>query len=97
GDRQAALQDFETLEREVDDPGVRLELAKLYEHHLKAYGRAIRVVEQGTTETDSAAQRRKARLRRKIARANSSSNATEEQASLPLALHTTKNVDITTG
>ncbi|HOT12051.1 MAG TPA: ribonuclease H-like domain-containing protein, partial [Polyangiaceae bacterium] len=45
GDRQAALQDFETLEREVDDPGVRLELAKLYEHHLKAYGRAIRVVE----------------------------------------------------
>jgi uncharacterized protein len=68
GDRALALSDFEALATEVDDPSVRLELAKLYEHHVKAPLRALDVVEQGTGEAPEAVARRRARLERKLKR-----------------------------
>jgi uncharacterized protein YprB with RNaseH-like and TPR domain len=65
GDRARALSDFEELASVVDDPSVRLELAKLYEHFVKAPRRALELVYRGTSEPDSAAERRRARLERK--------------------------------
>lgn len=65
GDRTRALADFEELAGVVDDPAVRLELAKLYEHFVKAPGRALELVNQGTSEPEGATQRRRARLQRK--------------------------------
>ncbi|MFT3764286.1 MAG: ribonuclease H-like domain-containing protein [Minicystis sp.] len=68
GDKARALEDYEALAAEVDDPAVRLELAKLYEHHVKAFEDALKIVERGTGEDDEAAVRRKERLERKRAR-----------------------------
>jgi uncharacterized protein len=65
GDRARALRDFEALAGDVDDPALRLELAKLYEHFVKDPVRALGVLDQGTTETDEAAQKRRSRLLRK--------------------------------
>ena len=47
GDKARALADFEALAATVDDPTVRLELAKLYEHHAKDAARALALVECG--------------------------------------------------
>jgi uncharacterized protein YprB with RNaseH-like and TPR domain len=69
GDRDRALADFEALVGTVDDAGLRLELAKLYEHHLKSPVTALAVVERGTGEGAPAAERRKVRLARKIEQA----------------------------
>jgi uncharacterized protein YprB with RNaseH-like and TPR domain len=66
GDRMAALCDFEALSEELDDPALRLELAKLYEHTVKQPLRALELVEQGTGETAQQLQRRRARLLRKL-------------------------------
>jgi len=68
GDRVSALKDFETLCDEVDEPKIRLELAKLYEHHVKEPLRALQWVQQGTGESDEATARRTARLQRKISK-----------------------------
>ncbi|MCA9598909.1 MAG: ribonuclease H-like domain-containing protein [Myxococcales bacterium] len=68
GDRARALADFEALAADVDEPAVRLELAKLYEHHVKEPVRALALVEQGTGEAPEALERRRARLTRKIAK-----------------------------
>jgi uncharacterized protein YprB with RNaseH-like and TPR domain len=68
GDRARALSRFEELARSVDDPDVRLELAKLYEHHVKEPALALRVVESGTSETEAATEHRRRRLQRKLAR-----------------------------
>ncbi|HLV21311.1 MAG TPA: ribonuclease H-like domain-containing protein, partial [Polyangiaceae bacterium] len=68
GDRAAALSDFEALSADVDDPAVRLELAKLYEHHAKDLARALELLAQGTSESPEASERRRARLERKLAR-----------------------------
>jgi hypothetical protein len=68
GDRARALDDFEALAQEVDDPAVRLELAKLYEHWVKDALRALRLVEAGTGESEQAAARRRARLAKKARR-----------------------------
>jgi hypothetical protein len=65
GDRARALADFEALAASVDDPSVRLELAKLYEHWAKAPARALECVAQGTGEAPLGTQRRKDRLERK--------------------------------
>jgi uncharacterized protein len=66
GDRDRALADFENLVSEVDDPAVRLELAKLYEHHRRAPAAAMQMVQQGTSEPEDAAARRRSRLQRKL-------------------------------
>jgi hypothetical protein len=68
GDKARALSDFETLAAAVDDPRVRLELAKLYEHHAKDAARALSVVLQGTGESEEKRSRRAARLSAKAAR-----------------------------
>lgn len=68
GDIAKALADFEALLDEAPDPAVRLELAKLYEHFVKEPARALGLVEQGTSETEEAAVRRRARLEKKVAR-----------------------------
>jgi hypothetical protein len=68
GDRARALQDFESLSKDVDDPALRLELAKLYEHFVKDPRRALQVLDQGTGEAESAAEKRRQRLERKAKR-----------------------------
>jgi uncharacterized protein YprB with RNaseH-like and TPR domain len=69
GDRARALEDFETLAATVDDPAVRLELSKLYEHWVKHPTRALEWAQRGTGEDDERARRRAERLMRKAARA----------------------------
>ncbi|WP_433936925.1 ribonuclease H-like domain-containing protein [Sorangium cellulosum] len=68
GDKARALSDYEALAAEIDDPAVRLELAKLYEHHVRAFARALELADQGTAEPEPAQARRRARLQRKIDR-----------------------------
>jgi hypothetical protein len=68
GDRVRALEDFEALAAVVDDPSVRLELAKLYEHWVRSPARALAWAEQGTGESPERAARRASRLARKAAR-----------------------------
>ena len=68
GDRAQALRDFEQLAGEVNDPAVRLELAKLYEHYLKDPARAREVTLLGTGEADDAQAKREVRLEAQIAR-----------------------------
>jgi uncharacterized protein len=65
GDRAGALEDFETLAAAVDDPAVRLELAKLYEHWVGAPSRALEWAARGTGETPEATAKRTRRLVRK--------------------------------
>ncbi|MFO7179645.1 MAG: ribonuclease H-like domain-containing protein, partial [Pseudomonadota bacterium] len=65
GDKARALSDLEVLVEEVDDPALRLELAKLYEHFVKEPLRALALVERGTAEPELARERRRARLERK--------------------------------
>jgi uncharacterized protein YprB with RNaseH-like and TPR domain len=68
GDRAEALLHFEAFAAEVDDPAVRLELAKLYEHHLRAPVSALGWVLQGTGEAPELTERRRARLQGKISK-----------------------------
>ena len=68
GDRACALADFESLACAVDDPSVRLELAKLYEHWVKEPARALTWVERGTGEAPEHTQKRADRLARKADR-----------------------------
>ncbi|MGK3993935.1 ribonuclease H-like domain-containing protein [Sorangium sp. So ce1024] len=68
GDKARALSDYEALAAEIDDPAVRLELAKLYEHHVRAFARALELADKGTAEPEPAQARRRARLQRKIDR-----------------------------
>jgi uncharacterized protein YprB with RNaseH-like and TPR domain len=68
GDRARALGDLETLVEELDEPKLRLELAKLYEHFVKEPLRALALVERGTGESEPASAKRRARLERKLAK-----------------------------
>jgi uncharacterized protein YprB with RNaseH-like and TPR domain len=68
GDRDRALQDLEALLAEVDCPNARLDLAKLYEHHVKDAARALDLVGLGIAEDDARAEKRRARLARKVER-----------------------------
>jgi len=54
-----------TLVDTVDDDTLRLELAKLYEHHAKAPLAALRLVRLGTRESREKAAKREQRLLRK--------------------------------
>jgi uncharacterized protein len=65
GDKAQALADFASLVETVDDPALRLELAKLYEHHAKEPLKALELLDRGTGEGAEAAQRRRGRLERK--------------------------------
>lgn len=66
GDRARALADYEALAASVSDPAIRLELAKLYEHHAKDAVRALHVVLAGTSESEERRAHRAARLTRKV-------------------------------
>jgi hypothetical protein len=68
GDRALALASFQAAEREIDDPAVRLELAKLYEHFVKRPVEALELARRGTGEKPDAHQRRLDRLAKKAAR-----------------------------
>jgi uncharacterized protein len=72
GDRARAMADFEVLVATVDEPDVRLELAKLYEHYVRAPERALSLTVAGTGETPLAATKRKRRLVAKVERAAAS-------------------------
>jgi uncharacterized protein len=69
GDKARALADYEVLAAEVDDPRVRLELCKLYEHHVRSFALALALVERGTGEGAEGMEKRKSRLTRKLGRA----------------------------
>jgi hypothetical protein len=69
GDRNRALVEFEAAALALDDPALRLELAKLYEHFMKEPARALACVLAGTGEDEDALDRRRARLMRKAERA----------------------------
>ena len=66
GEREAALVDFEELAAQVDCPKARLELAKLYEHVRKAPALALAVASRGTAERPDLADKRRARLEKKV-------------------------------
>lgn len=66
GDRARAMADFEALAAAVDEPTVRLDLAKLYEHYVKAPERALAMTEQGTGEAPELVRKRRRRLATKI-------------------------------
>jgi hypothetical protein len=64
------MADFESLASTVDEPAVRLELAKLYEHYVKAPAQALAMTEQGTGERPEQASKRQRRLVAKVAKAS---------------------------
>ncbi len=68
GDRDMALEDFKVLCETIDDPRIRLELAKLYEHHVGHPEQALKYVALGTGENEAAALRRRNRLEAKALR-----------------------------
>ena len=68
GDRASALADFEKLAATLDDPALRLELAKLHEHWSRSPDRALEWAVRGTGESAERAERRTRRLARKIGR-----------------------------
>jgi hypothetical protein len=68
GNSLEALADWERANEAIDDPDLRLRLAKLYEHFCKEPARALEMVERGVGETADAEERRRARLQRKLAR-----------------------------
>ncbi len=69
GDKAQALADFASLVESVDDPSLRLELAKLYEHHARAPLDALAILDRGTGESPDATSRRRSRLEKKRDRA----------------------------
>ncbi len=64
GDRAQALAHFEAFAAEVDDPAVRLELAKLYEHFVGAHrsARSAGSSRAPGEDLESAAEKRRPRL-----------------------------------
>lgn len=68
GDRDRALADLEALLAEVDCKSARLDLAKLYEHHVKDARHALALLDRGVDEELAPLQKRRARLARKAAR-----------------------------
>jgi len=81
GDRARALTHFEAFATEVHDPLIRLELAKLYEHHVKEPLRALSWAEN-TSEGSVQAEKRRARLEQKISKA-ASAKATKKTGNSP--------------
>jgi len=68
GDRLAALGDLESADAELDDPKLRLQLAKLYEHVIKRPDKALALLERGLSESELAIDKRRQRLLRKLQR-----------------------------
>ncbi len=67
GERDQALAAFRAAAQDEASASSRLELAKLYEHHLRDPAQALLWTQRGTGETPQAEARREGRLRRKLA------------------------------
>ncbi len=80
GDRARALADFEALAASVDDPAVRLELAKIHEHWTGSPERALEWAAQGTGESPERAEKRVRRLARKAERSAARGGAQQDLA-----------------
>ncbi|MFZ5897317.1 MAG: ribonuclease H-like domain-containing protein [Myxococcota bacterium] len=83
GDRALALREFESALSDLDDPALRLELAKLYEHYMKAPGFALTLLAQGTSEDEDQHARRRARLERKIQAASEPKKPRKRRSKAP--------------
>ncbi len=68
GDRARALLDFEALAAAIDDPSVRLELAKIHEHWTRSPELALEWAVRGTGESPDRAELRTKRLALKVGR-----------------------------
>ncbi|MCH2110590.1 MAG: hypothetical protein MK135_14805, partial [Polyangiaceae bacterium] len=66
GAKWAALRSFEVAAEAKEDPLLNLELAKLYEHLLKDYERALSRAEESVAESSARQAHRKNRLLRKL-------------------------------
>jgi uncharacterized protein YprB with RNaseH-like and TPR domain len=66
GEKLTALADYEAAATDLDDPGLRLALAKLYEHASRSFEKALDVVAQGTGEAPDAEEKRRARIAKKL-------------------------------
>lgn len=75
GDRGRALCEFELLASELDDPEVRLELVKLYEHYVKRPALALQVLAKGTGEPPELAEKRRRRLEARQRRQDASTGS----------------------
>jgi len=82
GDRARALAHFEAFAAEVHDPQIRLELAKLYEHHVKEPISALSWAE-GTSEGAEMAEKRRTRLSQKISKAERASASPKKAGKKP--------------
>lgn len=69
GERARALAHFEEAAKTLVEPGLHLELSKLYEHHERDFVEALAWFEKGTGESPESAAKRAARLREKARRA----------------------------
>jgi hypothetical protein len=83
GDRARALADFEALAAAVDDPAVRLELAKIHEHWTGSPARALEWAARGTGERPENAEKRVRRLARKAERVAREAQQALAELSLP--------------
>lgn len=65
GERDQALAKLESLVAELDDPKLRFELVKLYEHFAKDYEKALTTLALGVAEPADKAEHRRVRLENK--------------------------------
>ena len=68
GDKARALADYEALAETACNADLRLQLAKLYEHHVRAPERALLAALAGTAEPEEAQVKRVERLQAKLDR-----------------------------
>jgi uncharacterized protein YprB with RNaseH-like and TPR domain len=66
GEKLRAIVEYEAAADEVEDPTLRLALAKLYEHAAKSFDKALEVVMRGTGESPEASAKRRSRLVKKL-------------------------------
>jgi uncharacterized protein len=66
GDKLRAITEYEAASEELEDPSLRLALAKLYEHAARSFDKALGMVMQGTSERPDAQEKRRSRLVRKL-------------------------------
>ncbi len=83
GDKLRAIAEYEAAAAEIDDPSLRLALAKLYEHAARSFDKALDLALRGTGEGTSSEEKRRERLVRKLdaRRTNESANRARKRGS----------------
>jgi hypothetical protein len=66
GEHEQRAVELERVHEQGDDPKLRLELAKLYEHKLRLHRRALELLRLGLAESAEQSARREQRLLRKL-------------------------------